>query len=298
MLLAKFIAIVGPTASGKSELGVLLAKKFGGEIISADSRQVYKGLDIGSGKITKKEMRGVPHHLLDVASPRRKFSVAQYQKLTLKAIRDIQKRGKLPILLGGTPFYVYTVIDGHIFPGVKPNPKFRQKLEILSAKQLFAQLEKLDPVRAKSIERKNKRRLIRALEIIAATGKPVPELAKYSPLFDVFMIGIKRSPKELKKRIRKRLLSRLDYGMVAEVEHLHETGLSWKRLEELGLEYRFVAQYLQKKISYREMVDFLEKAINDFVRRQMVWFKKDPRIHWVSSYPEAKRLVEVKGQQA
>ncbi|HEY4509401.1 MAG TPA: tRNA (adenosine(37)-N6)-dimethylallyltransferase MiaA [Candidatus Paceibacterota bacterium] len=285
------IAIVGPTASGKSSLGVTLAKQFHGEIVSADSRQVYKGLDIGSGKITRKEMMGIPHHLLDVASPKRKFSAGRYQKLALRAIRDIQKRGKIPILVGGTPFYVYAVVDGYVFPEVKPNSRLRRELEQLSIEQLLEKLKKLDPRRARTIEQKNKRRLVRALEIVMTTGKPVPKLEKHSPLFDVLMIGIKRSPEELKKRIHKRLLDRLDHGMVVEVDRLRKTGLSWKRLEELGLEYRFIAQYLQKKISYKEMVDLIQKESEDFARRQMVWFKKDPRIHWVSSDLEAERLI-------
>lgn len=296
-IMQKLIVIVGPTASGKSDLGVRLAKKFRGEIVSADSRQVYKGLDIGSGKITKKEMMGIPHYLLDVASPRRKFSVAQYQKIALKAIRAIQKRGKLCILVGGTPFYVYAVTDGYVFPEVKPNPKLRKVLERLSVEQLLAKLTKLDPRRAATIEQKNKRRLVRALEIVMTTGKPVTELRGVNPLptgqaglFDILLIGMKRTPDELKKRIHERLLDRLDHKMVTEVESLHGKGLSWKRLEELGLEYRYVAQYLQQKISYKEMVELIQKETEDFVRRQMVWFKRDLRIHWVSSWLEAAKL--------
>ena len=296
------ITIVGPTASGKSALAVKLVRRFGGEIISADSRQVYKGLDIGSGKITKKEMMDVPHHLLDVASPTRTFSVDRYQKFAIKAIRSIQRRGKLPILVGGTPFYVYAVVDGYVFPEVKPNPKLRKELGQLSIGQLLEKLKKLDPRRVSTLrqssgQEKNKRRLVRALEIVMTTGKPVPELKKAAPLFDVLMVGIRRSPEELKKRIRKRLLYRLAHGMVDEVEQLHKNGLSWKRLEEFGLEYCFVAQHLQGKISYKEMVDFIQKESEDFARRQMLWFKKDPRMHWISSYSEAERLVDFGSQQ-
>jgi len=291
------IVIVGPTASGKSDLGVQLARKFGGEVVSADSRQVYRGLDIGSGKITKKEMMGIPHHLLDVASPRRRFSAAQYQKLAFRAIRDIQRRGKLPILVGGTPFYVYSVVDGFVFPEVEPNPKLRGTLARLSNQELLEKLEELDPERANTLQQssgqdKNKRRLIRALEIVAATGKPVPKFNKVNPLFDTLMIGVKRSPEELKKRIRKRLLYRIDHGMLNEVKNLHQSGLSWRRLEELGLEYRFVAQYLQKKISKQEMVDSIQRESEDFVRRQMLWFKRDPRIYWIESEKEAEKLVQ------
>ena len=292
----KLVVIVGPTASGKSDLGVHLARKFGGEVVSADSRQVYRGLDIGSGKITTKEMLGVPHHLLNVASLKRKFSVAQYQKLAFRAIQDIQKRGKLPILVGGTPFYVYAIVDGYVFPEVKPNPKLRSELEKFSVDKLYGKLKKLDPERAKTIEMKNPRRLIRALEIVMTTGQPVPPLLSYSvkkPWYvnAVLLLGIKRSPDELKRRIRKRLLYRVDHGMLNEVKNLHRSGLSWRRLEEFGLEYRFVAKYLQKKISKQEMVDSIQRESEDFARRQMAWFKKDPRIHWIERQKQAERLI-------
>ena len=158
-------------------------------------------------------------------------------------------------------------------------------------------MEELDPERANTLQQssgqdKNKRRLIRALEIVAATGKPVPKFNKVNPLFDTLMIGVKRSPEELKKRIRKRLLYRIDHGMLNEVKNLHQSGLSWRRLEELGLEYRFVAQYLQKKISKQEMVDSIQRESEDFVRRQMLWFKRDPRIYWIESEKEAEKLVQ------
>jgi len=292
----KLVVIVGPTASGKSELGVQLAKKYSGEIISADSRQVYKGMDIGTGKITEKEMMGIPHHLLDVASPKQKFNVTQYQKRTFQVIASVLRRNKLPILVGGTPFYVYSVVDGYTFPEVKPNPKLRADLEKLSAEDLLQKLIKLDPERVSTLRQssgqdKNKRRLIRALEIVLTSGQPVPEFRKTTPLFDILILGIKKSPDELKRRIHKRLLKRLDQGMIEEVEQLHQGGLSWKRLEELGLEYRFVAQYLQNKISYQEMIDLIQKESEDFARRQMLWFKKDPRIHWISTYSQTHRLI-------
>ena len=287
----KLLVIVGPNASGKSDLAVKLAKKFNGEVVSADSRQVYKGMDIGTGKITKEEMQGIPHYLLDVASPKRKFSVAQYQKKTIEAIKKIQRKGKLPILCGGTGFYVQAVVDGLVFPKVKPDWKLRKTLEQKSAKELYEYLKKLDPERAKTIEKDNKRRLVRAIEIVLKTGKPVPKLKKQK-LFDVLMIGIKRDKEELKERIRKRLLKRLKQGMIEEVKKLKESGLSWKRLEEFGLEYRWIARYLQGKIGYQEMIEKLQKDIEDFAKRQLTWFKRDKRIHWIKSFKEAKELVE------
>ena len=286
----KLVVIVGPNASGKSDLAVKLAKTFNGEVVSADSRQVYKGMDIGTGKITKEEMQGVPHYLLDIASPKRRFSVAQYQKKAIEAIKKIQRKGKLPILCGGTGFYVQAVVDGLVFPKVKPDWRFRKKLEQKSAKELYEYLKKLDPERAKTIEKDNKRRLIRAIEIVLKTGKPVPKLQKQK-LFDVLMIGIKRDKKELKERIRKRLLKRLKQGMIEEVKKLKESGLSWKRLEEFGLEYRYIAYYLQGRLSYKEMVEQLQKAIEDFAKRQMTWFKRDKRIHWIKNFKEAKKLT-------
>ncbi|MEK7542511.1 MAG: tRNA (adenosine(37)-N6)-dimethylallyltransferase MiaA [Patescibacteria group bacterium] len=285
------IVIVGPTASGKSDLAVKLARKFHGEIISADSRQVYKGLDIGSGKITRKEMMSIPHHLLDVTSPRHRFTVAQYQRLALKAIHQIHRKGKLPILVGGSPFYIYSVVYGIAIPEVKPDFELRKRLEKLSVDNLYKKLKQLDPERAKTIEAKNPRRLIRALEIVIKTNKPVPPLKKQPLPHSILMLGIKRSPEELKKPIRKRLLDRLDHGMINEVRSLKKSGLSWKRLESFGLEYRFVAQYLQGKISRSEMLNQIQKSSEDFARRQMTWFKKDSRIHWVKDQKEAKGLV-------
>jgi tRNA dimethylallyltransferase len=288
----KLIVILGPTASGKSELAVKLAKKFKGEIVSVDSRQVYKGMDIGTGKITKKEMRGIPHHLLDIASPKRRFTVAQYRKLAIKAINKIFKKRGLPILCGGTGFYIQAVIDGIIIPEVKPNWKLRKKLEKKTVEELFNQLKKLDPERAKTIEQKNKRRLIRALEIIIKTKKSVPPFQKEPLPYPVFMIGIKKSPEELKKLIKERLLKRLKRGMIAEVKKLKKSGISWKRLEEFGLEYRYLARYLQGKLNYQKMMERLQKETEHFTKRQMTWFKRDKKIHWIKNYKKAEKLVK------
>jgi len=294
----KLIVIIGPTASGKSELAVKLAKKFNGEIVSADSRQIYKGMDIGTGKVTKKQMKGIPHHLLDVASPKTRFTVVQYRKLALKAINKIFKNGKIPILCGGTGFYIQAVVDGIIIPEVKPDWKLRRKLEKKSIEKLYKMLKKLDPKRAKTIERKNKRRLIRALEIIIKTKKPVPTLKKKPLPCPVLMIGIKKSLDELKKLIKKRFLKWLKDGFLKEVEKLKRPtkggypGLSWKKIEEFGIHYRVVAQYLQKQISYQEMIENSLKELQNYVKRQMTWFKKDNRIKWVRNYQEVEELVK------
>lgn len=285
------IVIVGATALGKSDLAVRLSKTHGGEIVSADSRQVYRRMDIGSGKITKKEMFGVPHHLLDVASPKRRFTVLQYQKLAQKAIDGILKRNKVPFLVGGSAFYVYAVIDGLVFPQVKASALLRKRLEQQSTEDLLLRLKFLDSRRARAIEPKNRRRLIRALEIVLSTRKPVPKLKKQPPPFDILILGIKKSEKELKERIKKRLNARLQEGMIEEIRKLKASGLSWKRLEEFGLEYRFIAQYLQDKISYMEMKSTIQKETERFAKYQMRWFKKDKRIHWIKNYREAKNLL-------
>ncbi len=291
----KLIVILGPTASGKTDLSIKLAKKFGGQIVSADSRQVYKGLDIGSGKITKRQMRGIPHYLLDVASPKRKFTVAQYQKLAMAAIKKIQRQGDIPFLVGGTGFYIQSIVDGIIIPDVPPNWKLRKSLEKKSTEELFLMLKKLNPARAKTIDPKNPHRLIRAIEIALET-KPNYSLIRTNkrivlPKLEILQIGIKKSPEELKKAIRKRLLKRIK-GIIAEVKNLHRSGLSFKRLEELGLEYRFVAQYLQNKITYQQMLDKIQIESEHFAKRQMTWFKRDKRIHWVKNYKKAKSIID------
>jgi len=288
----RIIVILGPTASGKSELAVNLAKKFGGEIISADSRQVYKGMNIGTGKITKKEMQGIPHYLLDVTSPRRKFTVAQYKKLALEAINKAFKKNKIPILCGGTGFYIQAVIDGITIPEVMPDWLLRTRLNKQTTEELFEKLKRLDPQRAKTIDKKNKRRLIRALEIVIKTKKTIPPLQKQPLPYPVLMIGVKKEKAELKKLIEKRLLKRLAQGMIEEIKKLRKSGVSWKRLEEFGLEYRYIAQFLQKKTTHEEMVERLQKAIEDYARRQMTWFKKDKRIYWIKKQPQAEKLVK------
>ncbi|HEY4512448.1 MAG TPA: tRNA (adenosine(37)-N6)-dimethylallyltransferase MiaA [Candidatus Paceibacterota bacterium] len=285
----KIVAIVGPTASGKSDLAVVVAKKFNGEVISADSRQVYKGLDIGTGKITKKEMRGVPHHLLDVANPKTQFSVDKYKELADKAITNILAKGRIPILCGGTGFYVDAVAKNISLPNVPPNPKLRKILAKKSASTLFTMLRKLDPNRAKSIQKENKVRLIRALEICKSIGH-VPHLEVEPPSkYEVLYIGILWKPRIHKEKIRARLLKRMNKGMIAEAKRLHKQGLSWKRMHALGLEYHYLALYLQKQISKNEMIEKLNSSIWHYAKRQMTWFKRNKDIVWMD--PQKKSVI-------
>ena len=287
----KLIVILGPTASGKSELAIKIAKKFNGEIVSADSRQVYKDMDIGTGKITRKEMQGVPHHLLYVASLKRRFTVVQYRKLALKAINKILKKGKVPILCGGTGFYIQAVVDGIVIPEIPPDWKLRKELEKKTAEELFRELKKLDPQRAKTIESKNKRRLIRALEIVKKIGR-VPIFKKEPLPHPILMIGIKKEKKELNSLIKKRFLKWLKMGLIAEVKKLKKSGLSWKRIEDFGIHYRVIAQYLQNKISYKEMIESSLRELQNYAKRQMTWWKSDKRIHWVNNRRETEKLVK------
>lgn len=279
----KAFVIVGLTASGKSALAVKLAKKLNGEIISADSRQVYRGMDIGTGKVTKKEMAGIPHHLLSVADPKRQYSAEQYGKEAARVLLDIVRRGRTPIICGGTGFYIDALARGIAFPSVPPNKALRKKLDKMSAEELFAMLKKKDRARAKNIDGKNPRRLIRAIEIAEALGR-VPR-QKYKPLkgLSFVWIGIYLPDKELKKKIHTRLMERMRKGMTAEVKKLKTQGLSWKRLESFGLEYKWLARYLQGKMEKKEMLEKLESDIWRYAKRQRVWFKKNKEIRWIKN---------------
>ncbi|MCD6412126.1 tRNA (adenosine(37)-N6)-dimethylallyltransferase MiaA [bacterium] len=286
----KILVILGPTASGKSDLAVKLAQKFNGEVISADSRQVYKGMALGSGKITKKEMKGIKHYLLDVASPKRQFSVSQFQKKAKEAIEKILKKGKLPIVCGGSWFWIKVLIEDWQLPEVKPDFKLRKKLQKKSAKELFSLLKKIAPQRAKEIDKENKVRLIRSLEI-ALNLLEFPKIKKRKS-FEVLKIGIDLPFEKLKKKILIRLKKRFKKGMVKEVKRLKESGLSWEKIESFGLEYRWVALYLQKKIDFKQMEEKLFKDILRFARKQINLFKKDKEVVWVKNWKEAEKIVE------
>lgn len=286
----KIIVILGPTASGKSGLGIVLARKLGGEIISADSRQVYRGMDIGTGKVTKKEQRLAKHHLLDVVNPKKVFTVSDFKKLGEKSVKNILNKHKTPFIVGGTGFYIDALVKDSSIPEVPPNKKLRIKLEKISAENLYEELKKLDPKRADTIDRHNKRRLIRALEIIKATGKPVP-VTKESPKYEVLYIGINPPKEILNKKITLRLKSRLKQGMVREVKNLLNSGVSKKRLHDFGLEYRWVGDFLDNKITRQEMEAGLLRDIIKYSKRQMTWFKRNKEIHWIKNQKEAENLV-------
>ncbi len=283
------IAVVGPTSSGKSDLTVKIAQALiaqkdklnisGAEIISADSRQVYKGFDLSSGKVTESEMRGVVHHCLDIASPKRTYTTAQFKRDASRIINGLHKKNIVPIVCGGTGFWIDTLLYGYRIPDVKPNPSLRKKLSALSTEVLYKRLVRKDPRRAKTIDPHNKIRLIRALEIIEAQGS-VPPPSRTSP-YSILKLGIATSQPKLHNRIKKRIDVRIKDGMIDEIAKLHKNGLSYHRLENFGLEFKWIAQYLQNKLSLQEMKRGLYKETVQYTKRQMTWFKRDTTTTWI-----------------
>ena len=289
----KVIVILGPTATGKSDVAIEIAKKIGGEIISADSRQVYKGMDLGSGKITKTEMNGIEHYLLNVVSPNTNFSVVKYKTLAEKAIKNILSKSKIPIICGGTGFYIDSIVKNIDLPKVKLNKKLRNKLEKLTKEKLFEMLEKLSPARAQTIDKHNKVRLIRAIEIARQLGG-VPQIMEKPAKYNFIFIGLDDTDEILKNKIYKRLIKRIDLGMISEIKKLHDNGVSWKRLESFGLEYKQTALFLQNKITKDQMIENLKNDIWHFVKRQRTWFKRNKKIKWFKPKKNKQIVKEIK----
>lgn len=318
----KIIIICGPTATGKSALAVELAKAFNGEIISADSRQVYRGLDIGSAKITPDEMQGIPHHLIDVANPTEVFTVAEFKKLADEKIHEIISRGKIPILCGGTGMYISAVIDNQEFPEVPPNASLRAELEQLSPEDLFAKLQQLDPVRSENIDKNNPVRLIRAIEIATAIGS-VPPLRLAEPRhlpfageeaapinFDddsegshpspsrrgvggeVLIIGLRLPKDELDAKIAKRITDRIP-GLFNEIRNLHSQGISSEQLRRFGLEYRYGNDYVTGKILLPDFIEELTTKTIQFAKRQITWWKRDERVHWMNPITDKQKILKL-----
>jgi len=297
----KILVIVGPTASGKSDIAVKLALEYNGEIISADSRQIYKDLDIATGKITADEMREVPHHCLDIADPQERFSVMDWKQTAERAIVDIQTRGKLPVICGGTGFYISALIDGIVLPEIPADPEEQKRLELKSTDELFTELEKLDPDRARVLLEnsgsKNKRRLSRAIIIARTLGK-VPQIeSKPSDVISnsqVTFIGLTLPDEELKKRIHDRTMSRMKNGMIEEAKNLYANAISYERMRELGLEYRYLADFLENKITEKQLIDSIITKDWQYARRQKTWWRKDGRIKWFHPKEIEKIIYEIK----
>jgi tRNA dimethylallyltransferase len=294
--LPPLVVVLGPTASGKSGLGIHLAQHFDGEIVSADSRQVYRGLDIGTAKVTPEEQALVPHHLLDVADPHEIYSVSRYQHEAILAIDAILARGKQPFLVGGSPHYIQAVVDHLDIPHIPPQPELRARLESLPLDELLAQLEALDPASASAIDPRNRRRLIRALEVCLVSGIPFSvQRGVARPLYRSLLLGISWPRDVLYARIDARVDERMRQGMVQEARDLLAQGISHERLDSLGLEYRYLSRLLRGEFSDEaEMVQRLKYAIHDFTRRQLTWFRRDSRITWLDGLDieRAETLIE------
>ena len=288
----KLIIILGPTASGKSDLAVKLAKKFNGEIISADSRQIYKEMDIGTSKITKKEMSDIPHYMIDIVKPDNNFTLSKFQKKTIKIIKDIQKRNKLPFLVGGTGLYIQSIVDNLKIPETKPDKKLRNKLEKLNNKELVNKLKKLDPKALEIIDTKNNRRLIRALEICILTKKSFSEQRKMNkPIFKTLQIGLKLNTKNLEQRISQRIEKMIKDGLIEENKKLLKK-YGDKPYSMSGIGYQEIILYLKNEITLEQAKELINIHTRQYAKKQITWFKRDKRIKWIEDYSESEKIIK------
>jgi len=288
----KLIVILGPTASGKSDLAVKLAEKFKGEIVSADSRQIYKEMNIGTAKIKREEMLDIPHYMINIVKPNQEFTLAQFQKKATKIIKDIQKRNKFPFLVGGTGLYIQSIVDNLKIPETKPDKKLRKKLEKLTKEELIKELKKLDPEALEIIDVNNKRRLIRALEICLITKKPFSkQRERNKPIFDILQIGLKLNLNKLENKINKRTEKMMEEELIEENKKLLKKYNS-KLPSMSGIGYQEIILYLNKKINLEEAKELIKIHTRQYAKRQITWFKRDKRIKWINNYSQAKKLIK------
>lgn len=276
----KIIVICGPTATGKSDLAVELAGHIGGEVISADSRQIYTYLNLGTGKITPLEMKKILHHMLDVVTPDEKYTVDQFKKESGKVIKRILEKNNIPIICGGTGLYIDAIIHDTEFPDVSADPDLREELEEKSVAELVSIFHQLNKKQPHKVDLKNKRKIIRAIEILKSLGH-IPSLDK-KDTYDVLYIGLDGSDEILKEKIKKRIEKRIQNGMLEESEHLLSLGLlTHERMQGLGLEYKFISDLLKKEITLDDFKEKLFYAIWHYAKRQRTWFKRNKEIHWL-----------------
>jgi tRNA dimethylallyltransferase len=294
------VVILGPTAVGKTTISIELAQKFDAEIVSADSRLLYRGMDIGTAKPTEEEKQGVVHHLIDVAFPDEIWSLAVYQREAYKIINNIHDRGKLPFLVGGTGQYIRSIIEGWRIPPQKPDYELRtilnQWAEEIGSEGLHKRLKILDPEAAQKIDYRNVRRTVRALEVILKTGEQFSELRrKQACLYHPVVLGIYRSREELYERVDLRIEQMLEIGLVDEVRALLDAGYSPRLPTMSAIGYGEIIQYLSGEITYDETVELIKKNTRIFVRRQANWFKpEDPRITWFDASTDIIAAMEEK----
>jgi len=305
--LPQIIVISGPTACGKSDLALKLAKKFNGEIVSADSRQIYKEMDIGTAKTYlgqnyqktapgKYTISDVPHHLLDIVKPNQKFTLAQFKKQAVKIIEGILKRGKIPFLVGGTGLYVSAITDNLSIPPATPDKKMRGKIESeikdKGLDHVWKKLLRLDPAAAEIVDQRNPRRVIRALEVCLTTGRPFSaQRMKGQPLFDVLQIGISVPREKLYAKINRRSDKMMEAGLLTEVKKLAKK-YSWELPSMSGIGYRQFRPYLEKQAGLPEAVEALKRDTRHYAKKQLTWFRRDERIRWVKNRQEAEILVK------
>lgn len=301
--LSKIIVICGPTASGKTGWSLKLAKKFNGEIISADSRQIYKKMNIGTakepGKWQWQNLRqtyfvgGIPHHLIDFLNPGKSFSAAEFRDKAVKYIKMAERAKKLPIVVGGTGLYIRSVVDNLQIPQIKANQPLRKSLEEKSIEELVVLLQKLDEKAVKVVDQKNKRRLIRAIEVCILSGVPFSEQQnKGEPLFSVLQIGIDLPREELYNRINQRVENQLEQGLEKEVTGLIKQKYSWDLPSLSGIGYREFKDYFAGLINLDQLKENLKQDTRNYAKKQLTWFRKDKRIVWLKNYEEAEKLVE------
>lgn len=286
----KVICIVGSTSSGKTALSIAVAKRVHGEVVSADSRQVYRGLNLGTGKITTEEMEGIPHHLLDVASPEDVYTASDYIRDARGAISDIHARGNLPLVVGGSGFYIDVLMGRMSVAETAPDIQRRSELASYSLETLQELLKKLDPARFETIDWQNPRRLIRAIEVAEMIGKNPPP--KTDNPYNALWIGLSLARDELKERIKSRLRARINDGMIEEAQTLHRAGLSYERMDALGLEYRALATLLKGERTRDEFEDRLASDIYLYAKRQETWFKRNTDITWYHPSDEREIIQE------
>lgn len=280
------IAIIGPTATGKSNLAIRLTEKFNGEVVGADSRQLYRRMDIGTAKPSAEELARVPHHLIDIIAPDADFSLAEYQRMAYRTIDDIQKRGKVPLLTGGSGLYIWAVLEGWVIPEVQPDIELRGRLEARAANgetdAMYRELGEIDPAAAERIDKRNTRRLIRALEVSTKADGTFSKLqGKEPPPYDILIIGLTGERKELYRRIDGRVDIMIERGLIDEVRRLLDSGYARNLPSMSGIGYREIGMYLNGEISLEEAVRKIKTSTHRFVRRQYNWFKLDDgRISW------------------
>lgn len=296
--LAPLIAVVGPTGAGKTRFAVALSRKVGGEIISADSRQIYRGMDIGTAKPTSEQRKLVAHHLVDIVSPDQEFTLAQYQELAYQAIEDVLGRDKVPFLVGGTGLYVRAVLEGFTIPRVQPNPQLREELLEFAEREgheaVHARLEEVDPQAAASINPRNVRRMIRALEVYEALGRPISQLQdREPPPYRVLKIGLTMDRDELYRRLDERVDNMINKGLLAEIQGLVAEGYEYDLPAMSGLGYQQLGAYVRGETDLATAIAKVKSETHRFVRQQYKWFRLDDEtIAWFDVGDDGYEAIE------